>query len=132
MRSGTPPGWQGQQHHPPPPHAGQRVGPGQGSFIRAASPLSQHVTSGPPMGLQGPPVQGQATGPYAPPPGASRPGGAPPMGGPQQPPPNAGAGGPPQGGSKPPAQKVPEPPKYREYRPLIIMNNSLTTWRSSW
>ena len=123
MRSGTPIGWQGQQHHLPLPHAGQRVGPGQGSFICAASPLSQHVTSGPPMGLQGSPVQGQATGPYSPPSGASRPSGAPPMGGHQQPPPNAEASGPPQGGSKVPVQKVPEPPKHREYPPLIVMNS---------
>ena len=54
---------------------GQHVEPGQRSTIRAASPLSQHVTSMPPTGLQSLLNLGQDTGPHAPP-GASRPSGA--------------------------------------------------------
>ena len=64
-----------QRQRPPSPHAGRRVEPGQESFIRAVSPLSQHVTSMLPTGMQSPPNLGQDTGPHAPP-GASRPGGA--------------------------------------------------------
>jgi hypothetical protein len=93
--------------------------------MRAASPLGQHVATSPPMGMQGPSGQGQAQGPYAPPPDASRPG-PPPMGGaplqqqpPMQspPPPSAGASGPPQGAQKA-APKLPAQPKYRELLPL--------------
>ena len=71
MRDAMPRGWQAQQHGPPPPHAhNQRIVLKQGSFARAASPLAQHVTTSPPMGVQGLHGKSQVKGPYAPP-GAS-------------------------------------------------------------